>query len=30
MTADPELQRILAAIAQERMEAEPYVLKFLA
>lgn len=29
VTADPELQRILG-IAQERMEAEPYVLKFLA
>jgi tetratricopeptide (TPR) repeat protein len=28
VTADPELQRILAA-GQERMEAEPYVLKFL-
>ena len=27
--ADPELQRILG-VAQERMEAEPYVLKFLA
>ena len=29
VTADPELQRILG-VAQERMEAEPYVLKFLA
>src|SRR4051812_10607144 len=28
VASDPELQRILAA-AQERMEAEPYVLKFL-
>lgn len=29
VAADPELQRI-AGLAQERMEAEPYVLKFLA
>lgn len=29
VAADPELQRILG-VAQERMEAEPYVLKFLA
>jgi tetratricopeptide (TPR) repeat protein len=29
VTADPELQRILG-VAQERMEAEPFVLKFLA
>ncbi len=29
VTADPELQRVLG-VAQERMEAEPFVLKFLA